>query len=112
MMRASNGSIIFQVPLTRDRIALKFSKPEGMILKKTIKMARAARPGHLVSDTKVFDTFPLMSFDDTSVNQSVIANGCAKKLSRSAPGSKTPAKPRSNVQAFFIAILACKSFAA
>jgi hypothetical protein len=79
-----------------------------MILKKTSKVLRAARPGHLVSDTKVSDTFPLISFDDTTV----IANGSAKKLSRSAPGNKTPEKPRSNVRAFFIAILACKSFAA
>jgi len=105
VMRASNGSILFQVPLTRDRIALNFSKPEGMILKKTRKVLRAAQPGTLVSDT---NTVPLTSFDDTTV----IANGRTKKLSGSAPGNKTPEKPRSNVRAFFIAILACKSLAA
>jgi hypothetical protein len=76
-----------------------------MILKKTRKVLRAAQPGHLGSDT---NTFPLTSFDDTTV----IANGRTKKLSGSAPGNKTPEKPRSNVRAFFIAILACKSFAA
>ena len=44
VMRPSSGSKIFQVPLTRDRIALNVSEPEGMLLRKdsTKPMQRAA----------------------------------------------------------------------
>ena len=37
VMRPSSGSKIFQVPLTRDRIALNVSEPEGMRLQKDSK---------------------------------------------------------------------------
>eukprot|EP00802_Teleaulax_amphioxeia_P007917 Tamp_07925.p2 GENE.Tamp_07925~~Tamp_07925.p2 ORF type:complete len:139 (-),score=14.95 Tamp_07925:829-1245(-) len=110
VMRPSSGSKIFQVPLTRDRIALNVSEPEGMRLQKDSKkpMQRAVL---------------LPQKPAPKINRSAPVGGPAgkknsggmpqkpSKKNSARPMPDPPGKPVLDRQTFLIAVFACKSSA-